>query len=170
MAGRWVHTLLSLVNHRSHTSLDRRWPGGEEGRGWDWAPTCRQVCPTSCARAAGVERLVWRSGRRCQIKLLKWHHLRQICCVQWWTWEMGKVVLIDIVNVVNKHLLCCFWLVGEGDPQALIAEGKVVRGGCWVGDTLALKYCREGWEGILHSSPPTANVFSTFLLRIGRIR
>ena len=31
MAGRWVHTLLSLVIHRSHTSLDRRWPGGQEG-------------------------------------------------------------------------------------------------------------------------------------------
>ena len=30
LAGRFVHTLLSLVP-RSHTSLDRRWPGGEEG-------------------------------------------------------------------------------------------------------------------------------------------
>ena len=33
MVGRWVlarpHT--AFTNHRSHTSLDRRWPGGEEG-------------------------------------------------------------------------------------------------------------------------------------------
>ena len=35
MVGRWVlarpHT--AFTNHRSHTSLDRRWPGGEEGAG-----------------------------------------------------------------------------------------------------------------------------------------